>query len=171
MNGVCRLLARAPKRSLIPLLRAFGATVGRDTDVEMFLVVHNASHDLRNLVIGDHCHVGKQAFLDLRAPVVIEERVTISMRALLLTHLDVGHSPLAERYPRRQAPLRVAAGAYVGAGAILLPGVTVGAGAVVAAGAVVTKDVPTGAVVAGVPAKPLAEKRAPSQSADNAAGV
>jgi len=42
---------------------------------------------------------------------------------------------------------------YIGAGAIILPGVKIGRRAIVGAGAVVTKDVPDGAVVAGVPAK------------------
>ena len=42
---------------------------------------------------------------------------------------------------------------WIGAGAIILPGVVIHNGAVVAAGAVVTKDVPENAVVAGVPAK------------------
>jgi acetyltransferase-like isoleucine patch superfamily enzyme len=43
--------------------------------------------------------------------------------------------------------------AWIGAGAIILPGVTVGENAVVAAGAVVSKDVPDDAVVGGIPAK------------------
>lgn len=46
-------------------------------------------------------------------------------------------------------------GALVGIGAVVLPGVRIGAWAVVGAGAVVIEDVPPGAVVAGVPAKPL----------------
>jgi acetyltransferase-like isoleucine patch superfamily enzyme len=152
MNGVSRLLARAPKRCVVPLLRAFGAQIAPDADLEMFLIVHNADPDFRNLAVGVACHVGKQTFLDLRAPIVIEERATISMRALLLTHIDVGHSPLIQRYPRRQAPLRIGTGAYIGAGATLLPGLTIGARAVVAAGAVVTKDVAADSLVAGVPA-------------------
>ena len=45
--------------------------------------------------------------------------------------------------------------AYVGAGAILLPGITVGREAIIGAGAVVTRDVPPGIKVIGVPAKPL----------------
>lgn len=42
---------------------------------------------------------------------------------------------------------------FVGHGSIILPGVTIGPNAIVAAGSVVTKDVPTGRIVAGVPAK------------------
>jgi acetyltransferase-like isoleucine patch superfamily enzyme len=152
MNGVCRLVARVPKGSVVPLLRAFGASIGLDADLETFLVIHNADRDFGNLRVGRECHVGKQTFIDLRAPVTVEDRATVSMRAVLLTHTDVGRSPLITRYQRQQAPVHIATGAYVGAGATLLPGVTVGARAVVAAGAVVTADVAPDCVVAGVPA-------------------
>lgn len=156
------MLAHAPKRSVVPLLRAFGGTIGAASDLEIFLVVHNADPDFRNLRVGSECHVGKQVFLDLRAPIVIEDHATISMRAMLLTHIDVGRSPVIDRYPRQHAPLRIATGAYIGAGAIILPGITVGERAVVGAGAVVTRDVAADAVVAGVPAVPISRPAEPS---------
>jgi len=49
---------------------------------------------------------------------------------------------------------------WIGANAVILPGVTIGAHVVVAAGAVVTRDVPDYAVVAGVPAKVIGDRRA-----------
>jgi acetyltransferase-like isoleucine patch superfamily enzyme len=50
-------------------------------------------------------------------------------------------------------PIVIKRNAWIGAGAIILPGVTVGENSVVAAGATVAKDVPANSVAAGIPAK------------------
>jgi acetyltransferase-like isoleucine patch superfamily enzyme len=76
------------------------------------------------------------------------------MRTTILTHQDLGQSPLKKRiYPTQQSPVLIKKGAYIGAGAILLQGVSIGKLSVVGAGAVVTKDVPDFSLVVGVPAK------------------
>ena len=51
------------------------------------------------------------------------------------------------------APIHIGNKVWLGANVTVLPGVTIGDGAIIAAGAVVTKDVPAGAVAAGVPAR------------------
>ena len=53
------------------------------------------------------------------------------------------------------APIAVGNNVFLGIGVIVLPGVTIGDNVIVGAGAVVVKDIPSGCVVAGVPARPI----------------
>lgn len=110
---------------------------------------------------GFNIRIGARAFLNFGcvildvAPVTIGEGAQIGPNALIC----------AADHPRDAAtrraglefgrPVLVGAHAWIGAGAILLPGVTIGEGAVVGAGSVVTRDVAAGATVAGNPARPL----------------
>jgi acetyltransferase-like isoleucine patch superfamily enzyme len=57
--------------------------------------------------------------------------------------------------PVRFAPVKIGDDVWIGARAVILPGVTIGSRCVVAAGAVVKSDVPDGTIVAGVPARPV----------------
>ncbi|WP_274656942.1 sugar O-acetyltransferase, partial [Halocynthiibacter sp. C4] len=63
--------------------------------------------------------------------------------------------PFPFRVVNYALPITVENHAWIGAGAIIMPGVTIGEGAVVAAGSIVTKDVPSRMIVAGNPAREL----------------
>jgi acetyltransferase-like isoleucine patch superfamily enzyme len=70
------------------------------------------------------------------------------------TYITFGASILAHDMVRNlRATTRIGTHCFIGANALILPGVTVGDHAIVAAGAVVTKDVPSYSIVAGNPAK------------------
>jgi acetyltransferase-like isoleucine patch superfamily enzyme len=108
------------------------------------------------LVIGDRVRFGRCVTIACIGEVVIEEDVMTSDYAFIADcfhgyadpDLPVLHQPMST-----PETVRIERGAYLGAGSIVLPGVTVGAGAYVGEGAVVTRDVAPGTVVLGNPAR------------------
>lgn len=122
-------------------------------------------HILPGAVIGTDANICDHTFIE--NDVVIGDRVTIKSGVYIWDGLriedDVFLGPCAtftnDKYPRSKQHLgnypitTIKKGASIGAGAIILPGVTVGEKAMVGAGAVVTKDVPGNTLVVGNPAK------------------
>ena len=124
-------------------------------------------------VLGPDCTVGKGVYID--RDVVVGDRVKIQNRASLYRGLTVEdgvyigpHVAFSnDRYPRAVKPdgtpqtdadweavsTLVKEGASIGAGAVILPGLTIGRWAMVGAGAVVTRDVAEQALVCGNPAR------------------
>ena len=103
---------------------------------------------------GSSIHPGSQlkAYLE---PILIGKGVMIAANAALYSY-DHGMAPgmPIRRQPlTAKGPITIDNEAWIGTGAIILSGVTIGEGAVVAAGAVVTKDIPSGAIAAGNPAR------------------
>ncbi len=154
-DGIESLLETLRGDQAASLLRRFGASVGADSVFAGGLAVQNSEGSFERLRVGTACHIGRQVFIDLAGRVEIGDRVTLSMRTTILSHVDPGRARVA-RLARRVSAVVLEDDCYVGAGAILLPGVRVGAGAIVGAGAVVTRDVPPGEVVVGVPSHPMA---------------
>lgn len=109
------------------------------------------------VAMGRHVYVGMDTWLDDQFPelIVLEDDVVISFRVTVVVHDDARRMNRVDpgQLEGTVAPVVFKRGCYLGAGALILPGVTVGERAVVAAGAVVTRDVPAGKVVAGVPAR------------------
>ena len=106
---------------------------------------------------GKHTRIGKNVFinfdcvfLDLGG-ITIEDNVLIAPKVSLLSE---GH-PASPQNRQSLVPghIRIKKNAWIGAGAIILPGVTIGENAVVAAGAIVSKDVADNTIVGGMPAK------------------
>ncbi len=106
---------------------------------------------------GKHTKMGKNVFinfdcvfLDLGG-IVIEDNVQLAPKVSLLSE---GHPVSAEdRHTLIPKPIHIKKNAWIGAGAIILQGVTIGENSIVAAGAVVSKDVPDNTIVGGIPAK------------------
>jgi UDP-2-acetamido-3-amino-2,3-dideoxy-glucuronate N-acetyltransferase len=152
----------ADKKMAQPFIHALAdvhsATIGAGTRVWQFVVV------LAGAKIGQNCNICSHCLIE--NDVVIGDRVTVKSGVQLWDGLRVGDDvfigPNAsftnDRFPRsKKTPEKflrtvVEAGASIGAGATILPGITIGCDAMVGAGAVVTRSVPPGAIVLGNPA-------------------
>lgn len=108
---------------------------------------------------GYNISLGAGVFLNFNCVILDVVKVTIGDR----TQIGPGVQILTADHPRDPAlrraglefgrPVSIGANVWIGAGAIILPGVTIGDDALVGAGAVVTRDVRPGATVVGNPAK------------------
>jgi acetyltransferase-like isoleucine patch superfamily enzyme len=113
-----------------------------------------ALHRLRGVRIGKNVWIGYQALIETAYPglVTIGDRVIIGIRSTIIGHFQ------------ELRGVRIKDDVYIGACAVILPGVTLGEGAVVAAGSVVTASVPARTVVQGNPAKRVATCEIPLSS-------
>lgn len=145
-------LRRLDKNSMIPILKRNGSSIGLNCDIEAPLIFHNCN-DYSKLIIGNNCHIGKNCFFDLRDKVMIEDNVVVSMQTTFITHTDINKSDLHYLFPVTNAPVRVCKNSYIGASTTILQGVILAESCFLAAGSMVTKDVPSFAMVGGVPAK------------------
>ena len=110
--------------------------------------------------IGNHVWIGPQAYFDAR-DLVLEDYVGWGPGAKVLGSTHTG-LPLGEPVITTDLvvkPVTIGFGADIGMNACILPGLHVGAHSIVGAGAVVTQDVPEYAVVAGVPARVIRDRR------------
>lgn len=108
----------------------------------------------RGTKIGRGVHISCGVFIEEIYPwlVTIEDGVSIAPRVTIITH-DSCWNNIDPLIPTIKNRIIIKKNAYIGAGAIILKGVTIGEYSIVGAGAVVTKDVPPRTIVAGVPAK------------------
>lgn len=135
----------------ISILRLMGAKFGKDVVIYPGVWISPG----RNLTVGDNVDLAKDVLLTTSGGITIGDRVLIGYRTQILS---ANHT-----IPKRGLPFPVSGDdyrpvvigpdAWLGANCIITPGVEIGEGAVVAAGSVVTKDVPSFAIVGGVPAK------------------
>lgn len=125
-------------------------SLGDYSVIESFACINNAVGDV---IIGDHTRIGLHN--TIIGPVTIGCHVNLA-QGITVTALNHNFEDSDKRIDEQgvsTTPVTIEDDIWIGANAVILPGVTIGNHSVVAAGAVVTKNVPPHSLVAGVPAK------------------
>lgn len=141
--------------------------IGEGTRIWQFCVV------LPGAAIGTNCNICAHVFIE--NDVYIGNNVTIKNGVQIWDGMHIEDEVFIgpnvtftnDKYPHSQRganhnydmrPIHIGKGAVIGAGAVLLPGITIGEGAIVGAGAVVTQSVSAGNKVVGNPARSISSK-------------
>jgi acetyltransferase-like isoleucine patch superfamily enzyme len=111
------------------------------------------------IAIGDWTTIGYHTHLFAASGIVIGDNCLIAPFCYLVdSNHGIARGTLIREQPMPTAPITIGSDVWLGAYAVVLPGVEIADGAVVAAGAVVTKAVPAGCIVAGNPARVVSER-------------
>lgn len=142
-----------------PLSEVQSTSIGDESRIWQYTVI------LQGALIGAAANICSHCYIE--NDVVIGDRVTIKAGVQLWNGLRVGNDvfigpnatfandkfPRSKRHIPKPLATQVEDGASIGAGAVILPGITIGRDSMVAAGAVVTRSVPPNAIVKGNPAR------------------
>ncbi len=112
---------------------------------------------------GKHCHFGENVYANFNLTMVDDTHIYVGDYTMIgpnVTIATAGHPvlpALREKGYQYNAPVRIGKSCWLGAGVVVLPGVTIGDNVVIGAGSIVTKDIPSNVVAVGNPCKVLRE--------------
>jgi acetyltransferase-like isoleucine patch superfamily enzyme len=112
------------------------------------------------IAVGARTTIGFYSFLYASACIEIGDDAMIAPFVYIVdSDHGIDRATCMNRQKNRFAPIRIGNDVWIGAHAVILPGVTIADGAVVAAGAVVREDVASGVIVGGVPARVIGARK------------
>lgn len=138
-------------RVKVIVLRSFGASVGAGVRIKPGVKVKFPWR----LHVGDYCWLGEDLWIDNLAEVRIGAHCCISQGAYLCTG---SHDWASDTFDLITRPIILHDHAWIGAKAVVAPGVTVGEGAVLGLGSVATRSLEPWTIHVGLPAKPVRQR-------------
>lgn len=126
------------------------ASLGENTSIFANVAIHNP----QMVSIGDGCSIAEFVHIWGGGQVSIGDNVLVASHVAITS---MTHDPNADIFAQTSVrqPVVIENNVWIGAGAVILPGIRLESGCIVGAGAVVTKDVPADWIVTGVPAQRL----------------
>ncbi len=112
---------------------------------------------------GKHCHFGKNIYCNFNLTLVDDTHIYVGDYTIFgpkLTEATAGHPilpELREKGYQYNAPVHIGKNCWIGAGVLIMPGITIGDNVVIGAGSVVTKNIPSNVVAVGNPCRVLRE--------------
>jgi maltose O-acetyltransferase len=137
------------------LLRSFGSRIGREITLESRVYFGRG----RDIQIGSRVHINEECWIrnvSIGSNVMIAPRVMILISGHNTERTDV---PMIDQGPRHYPQTIIEDDVWIGAQALILPGIRIGQGSIVGAGAVVTRDVEPYSVVGGNPARLIQRRK------------
>ena len=136
------------------ILHELFAEIGRYCYVEPPL---RASWGCKNVHFGDGVYANFNLVLVDDTDIYVGDHVMFGPNVVVCTGTHPIHPALRKRQAQYNAPVYIDDNVWIGAGALILPGVHIGENSVIGAGSVVTKDIPPNVVAAGNPCRVLRE--------------
>lgn len=118
---------------------------------------------LRSNFGGKHVHFGKYVYANFNLTLVDDTHIYVGDATMFgpnVTVATAGHPiepSLRQKGYQYNAPVHIGKNCWIGAGSLIMPGVTIGDNTVIGAGSVVTKDIPSGVVAVGNPCRVMRE--------------
>ena len=112
---------------------------------------------------GAHCHFGKGVYANFNLTLVDDSHIYVGDYTMIGPNVVIataGHPilpELREKQYQYNMPVHIGRNCWIGAGALIMPGVTIGDNTVIGAGSVVTRDIPANVVAVGNPCRVLRE--------------
>ena len=156
-----------------------GISLGDHVTIDDYCLIDARGAGGAGVHLGDEVIVNRNCMLQAKAgPIHLGRRTSVGSNSVIVSTagVEVGEAvlmagncyisagvyrtddlsrPVMDQEAYSRGPIRIGDGVWIGTGAIILDSITVGKGAVIGAGALVNRNVPEGAIVAGVPAKVL----------------
>lgn len=116
---------------------------------------------------GRHVHFGKNVYANFNLTLVDDTHIYVGDYTMFAPNVTVAtaghpiHPELRRKGMQYNAPVHIGSNCWIGAGALIMPGVTIGDNVVIGAGSVVTRDIPSNVVAVGNPCRvmrPIGER-------------